>query len=197
MPALSIAINGVTLATVSMDGCDVMSLHAAGTRIDENLGALDLSGGSYPESGESTYLTWINQIPLQTGQVIMVTFLDAAPTSHAGKTFDELFPDEASSTRTELKPRGDLFAEVRSMQTLRDRFSFRIDSSSGINFAGETTQDEYGFGFHVLWNSRSPDKARVALHSYTLDQLEARGPMNYHFEDELHYGDWVRFELTA
>ncbi len=197
MPALSISIDDVTLATVSTEGYDVMSVHAGGTRVDENLAALDLSGGTYPESGESTYLTWVNQIPLMPGQVITVTFLDAASTSYAGKTFEELFPDEPSSTQTELKPRGDMFAEVRAMPKLRDRFSFRLVSSSGTNFTGETTQDEHGFGFHVLWNSRSPDRARAALHSYTLDQLEARGPMNYHFEDELHYGDWLRFELTA
>lgn len=197
MPALSISIDDVALATVSMDGYDVMSVHIGGTRVDETLATLDLSGGSYPDAAESTYLTWINQIPLLPGQVITVTFLDAAFTSHAGKTFEELFPDEPSSTQTEPKPRSDMFAEVRAMPKLRDRFSFRLVSSSGTNFTGETTQDEHGFGFHVLWNSRSPDRARAAFHSYTLDQLKARGPMNYHFEDDLHYGDWVRFEMTA
>lgn len=65
MPALTVSIDGVTLATVSTEGYDVMSVRADGTRVDENLATLDLSGGSYPESGESTYLTWISDVPLQ------------------------------------------------------------------------------------------------------------------------------------
>lgn len=197
MPALTVSIDGITLATVSTDGYDVMSVRVGGTRIDENLATLDLSGGSYPESGESTYLTWISDVPLQAGQVVTVTFLDAALTSHAGKTIEELFPDEPPSKQTDFRPTADMFAELRAMPTLRDRFSFSLVSSSGTNFAGETTTDEHGFGFTVLWNSLNPDRARASLHSYTLSNLEARGPMNNHSEEKLHYGDWVQFELVA
>jgi hypothetical protein len=197
MPALSVAIDGVTLATVSMDGYDVMSVRAGGTRIDDDLATLDLSGGSYPEVGESTYLTWISDIPLQTGQVVTVTFLETASSSHAGKTIEELFPDESSSTQTDFKPTAEMFAELRAMPTLRDKFAFRLVSSSGTNFAGKTARDEHGFGFTVLWDSSNPERARVSLHSYTLNNLEARGPMNNHVEEKLNYGGWVRFELVA
>jgi hypothetical protein len=197
MPALSVAIDGVTLATVSTDGYDVMSVRASGTRIDDDLATLDLSGGSYPEVGESIYLTWINDVPLQTGQVITVTFLEAATSSHAGKTIEELFPDEPLPTQTDFKPTAEMFSELRTMPVLLERFSFRLASSSGTNFAGETTPDEHGFGFTVLWNSSNPERARVSLHSYTLNNLEARGPMNDHVEEKLYYGDWVQFELVA
>lgn len=197
MPALRVSIDGATLATVSMDGYDVMSVRAGGTRIADGLATLDLSGGSYPEFGESTYLTWINEVPLQTGQVVTVTFLEAASSSHAGKTIEELFPDEQPSTQTDFKPTAEMFAELRAMPALRDRFSFRLVSSSGTNFAGETALDEHGFGLTVLWNSSNPERARVSLHSYTLNNLEARGPMNNHVEEKLHYGGWVCFELVA
>lgn len=197
MPALTVSIDGVTLATVSTDGYDVMSVRAGGTRVDENLATLDLSGGSYPESGDSTYLTWISDVPLQAGQVVTVAFLDAALTSRAGKTIEELFPDEPPSAQTDFKPTADMFAELRAMPTLRDKFSFRLVSSSGTNFAGETTPDEHGFGFTVLWNSHHPERARASLHSYTLNNLESHGPMNDHVDEKLHYGDWVQFELVA
>lgn len=196
MPALSVSIDGVTLATVSTDGYDVMSVRVGGTRIDDGMATLDLSGGSYPEVGESTYLTWINDISLQTGQVVTVTFLEAASSSHAGKSIEELFPDEPPSTQTNFKPTAEMFAELRAMPVLRDRFSFRLASSSGTNFAGETTPDEHGFGFTVLWNSSNPERARVSLHSYTLGNLEARGPMSNHVEEKLPYDGWVRFELV-
>ena len=196
MPALRVSIDGVTLATVSTDGYDVMSIRADGTQIDDGLATLDLSGGSYPEAGESTYLTWISEVPLQAGQVVTVTFLEAASSSHAGKTIEELFPDEPPSTQTDFKPTAEMFAELRTMPRLRDKFSFRLASSSGTNFAGETTPDEHGFGFTVLWNSHNPERARASLHSYTLNNLEARGPMNYHVQEKLNYGDWVQFEVA-
>lgn len=197
MPALSVSIDGVTLATVSTDGYDVLSVRAGGTRIDNELATLDLSGGSYPEFGESTYLTWISDVPLQAGQVVTVTFLETASSSHGGKTIEELFPDEPPSTQTDFKPTAEMFAELRATPTLRDRFSFRLVSSSGTNFAGETAPDEHGFGFTVLWNSSSPERASASLHSYTLNNLEARGPMNNHVEERLRYGEWVQFELVA
>lgn len=197
MPALSVSVDGVTLATVSTDGYDVMSVRAGGTRMDDDLATLDLSGGSYPEGGESIYLTWINDVPLQTGQVVTVTFLEAASSSQTGKTIEELFPDKPPSTQTDFKPTAEMFAELRAMPMMRDRFSFRLVSSSGTNFAGETAPDDHGFGFTVLWNSSTPERARVSLHSYTLSNLEARGPMNNHVEEKLHYGGWVRFELVA
>lgn len=197
MPVLSVSIDGVTLATVATDGYDVMSFHVSGTRIDDCLATLDLSGGSYPETGESAYLTWISEVPLQAGQVVTVTFLEAGLTSHAGKTIEELFPDEPPSTQTDFKPTAEMFAELRATPLLRDRFAFRLVSSSGANFAGETLLDEHGFGFTVLWNSHHPERARASLHSYTLNNLEARGPMNIYVEEKLHYGDWVKFELVA
>lgn len=197
MPALSVSIDGVTLATVSTDGFDVMSVRASGTRIDDSLATLDLSGGSYPEIGESTYLTWINDVPLEIGQVVTVTFLEAASSSHPGKTIEELFPDEPPSTQTDFKPKAEMFAELRAMPVLRDRFFFQLDSSPGTTFTGETAPDAHGFSFTVLWNSSNPERARVSLHSYTLSDLEARGPTNNHAEEKLHYGGWVRFELVA
>lgn len=92
MPALSVTIDGVLIATVCTDGYDVLSVRAGGTRIDDHLANLDVAGGSYPENGEQTYLTWVNELYLQPGQVVTVSFLESASTSHAGKTIEELYP---------------------------------------------------------------------------------------------------------
>jgi hypothetical protein len=196
MPALSVSVDGVALATVSTDGYDVVSVRAGGTQVDDDPATLQLDGGSYPKHGEASYLTWISDAPLQTGQVVTVSFLETASSSHAGKTIEELFPDEPLSKQNDLKPTSDVFAELRAMPTLRDKFAFRLVSSSGTNFAGETARDEHGFGFTVLWNSFHPERVRASLHSYTLNSLEARGPMNNHVEEKLQYGGWVRFELV-
>lgn len=196
IPALSVLINGVPIATVCTDGYDVLSARASGTHVDDELATLDISGGSYPSGAESNHLIWVNEIPLRSGQLVTVLFLESAPSSHAGKTIEEAFPDEPPVTQTDFTLTPQLFAEVRARPMLRDGFSFRVRSSSGTTFVGKTAPDEHGFGFTVLWNSSSPERARVSLHSYTLDSLEVHGPMNYKFDERLQYGDSVRFELV-
>ena len=197
MPALSVSIDGVTVATTCTDGYEVVSVRAGGTRIDEDFATLALSGGSYPENGESIYLLWINDLCLRAGQVVTVSFLENASTSHPGKTIEELFPDVPPITQTDFKPTTEMYKELRSKPKLREKYSFRLVTSSGASFIGETTPEEYGFGFTVLWNSHQPERARIALHSYTLGNLEARDPLNYHFEERIYYDSSVQFELVA
>jgi hypothetical protein len=196
MPALSVALDGVIIATVCTDGYDVLSAGAHGTRIDDDPATLDLSGGSYPENGESTYLTWISEVPLNIGQVVTVSFIENATSSHAGKTIEELFPDEPK-TQPAFKPPEEMFAELRARPKLREQFTFRLVSSTGTNFIGEAAPGAHGFGFNVLWNSFHPERARVSLHSYTLDSLEAHGPMNNHVEEQIQFGGSVQFEIVA
>jgi len=197
MPALNIFLAGATIATVCTDGYDVLSVRAGGTQVDDDLATLDVSGGSYPDDGQSTYLTWVSDLPLLPGQVVEVSFLETGSTSHRGKTIEELFPAETPTEPTDFKPTSEMFAELRNRPKLHDKFSFRLVSSIGTIFIGETTTDEHGFGLSVVWNSFHPERARVSLHSYTLDGLESHGPMNDHVEECIHYGDSVRFELIA
>ena len=196
MPALSVSIDGKMIATVCTDGYNVLSVSASGTRIDDELAHLDVAGGTYPEDGDSTYLMWASALPLQLGQVVTVAFLESALSSHAGKTIEELFPEELSS-ETKVKPIATVIDEIRAKTKLRDNFSFRLKSSLGTMFVGETTPDEHGFGFTVLWNSFHPERARVSLHSYTLESLEARGPMTNHVEERISHGASVCFELVG
>lgn len=197
MPALSVSIDGVTIATVCTDGYDVLSVRAGGTQIDDELATLDVSGGSYPEDGESTSLTWVSELSLLAGQIVEVSLLENAPSTHQGKTIEELFPDEAPTEQIDFTPTAEFLAELRTRPKLRDKFSFRLALSSEPVFAGETKPEEHGFGFTVLWNSFHPKYARVSLHSYTLDGLESHGPMNEHVVERIHYGSSVRFQLVA
>lgn len=197
MPALSVSVDGISIATVCMDGYDVVSVSVQGTRIDENLAHLEFSGGSHPENDESTHLTWISDLPLRAGQVVTVSFLENAVSSHAGKTIEELFPDEPAITQTDFRPTTEMFEELRVRPKLREKFAFRVVSSSGRVYSGRTKPDEHGFGFGVLWNSFHSERARASLHSYTLDSLEAREPFDYHFEERMKFGDSIQFELLA
>ena len=194
MPALTISIDDAPQATVSTDDYDVVSVRISGSRINENLADLDVTGGTHPEDGESTYLIWVDSLAIQTGQVITVSYLEQAITSYPGKTIDERFPDEERPEVTEFRPTPDMFTELRVRPTTREGFSFRLQSSSGTTFDGKTT--DHGFAFTVLYDSFHPEQARLSLHSYTLENLEQRGPMSYHVKENIQVGDTVSFEVA-
>lgn len=197
MPALSVSVDGQHVATVSTEGLDSLSVGSRGTLVDEETATLEVAGGSYSESGDSTYLTWVSELHLRAGQVVSVSLLESAPSTLVGRTIEEMFPDELPSGQTDFKPTAEMYRELRARPKFREKYAFRLESSLGTKFAGETSPGEHGFGFSVHWNSFHPERARVSLHSYSLEDLETRGPMNKHVEERIHCGDSVRFELVA
>lgn len=197
MPALSVSIDGNLLATVCADGLDSLSVGVRGTLVDEEIADIDVHGGSYPENGDSTFLIWVGETYLQCGQVVTVSLLETASSTLQGKTIEEMFPDEQASIHTTFKPLPEMVEELRGRPKFREKFAFRLESSLGTKFVGETKPGEFGFAFSVHWNSFHPERASVSLHSYSLEDLEARGPLNYYASERICYGDSVRFELVA
>lgn len=198
MPTITASVNGTLLAQVRTDGYDVMSVAVQGTCVEDEVAELMMTGGKYPEQGESVYLTWINSHLLKAGDLVEVTIQDEGDTSHAGKTLAELFPDEAEpAEEMDFTPNAELFAELRSRKRLREGFRFELETSRGTAYVGETAEREHGFGFTVLWNSQRPGRASLSLHSYTIDSLEHRGPMHDHVREYIEPFTSVRFRVDA
>jgi len=196
MPSLRVSVNGSVVASVCTEGLDSLSARVSGTRIDEELATLDVAGGSYPKDAESTYLTWVD-LPLTAGQVVLVEFVESEPTSHRGKTIEELAVGEPPVSPVDFKPTAEMFEQLRQAPQVRDHFSFRLGSSIGQSFIGETGLNEHGFSFSVHWTSFHPERARLSLHSYTLEGLEKREPMIDYIEERMHVGNSVHFQLDA
>ena len=57
--------------------------------------------------------------------------------------------------------------------------------------------DEHGFGFHVLWQSGRPDRARASLHTYTIGYLEQDEPGNDHVSELLKPGDAIAVKVDG
>jgi len=198
VPTISVSLNGHLLASVATDGYDVLSVHVHGIRTDSEFASVDMSGGSYPEGKESTYLTWINSTLLSPGDSVEVRFTDSRQTSHPGKTIEELFPDDpADSQRTEFKATPEMFAELRVKPQLRSGYGFCLALPSGTLYEGRTNEAEHGFGFSVVWNSHRPQRANVSLHSYTIDSMEHQQPMRDHAREYIAPGNTVRLQIAA
>lgn len=195
MPALTVSVDGRLVAEVSTDGFDVLTVRIGGSKIDDDVADLSVAGGSYPESGKSIYLTWVDSLPLHEGQVVALAFLASGTTSHAGKTIDEMYPDEPEPDDEAHKPLTEVFAELRAMPIRRERIAFRVSSSLGTVCSGETQPDDHGFGFDVIWNSKHPERALMSADTYTLDGLERQEHCKSLVRERMMLGDSVLFEL--
>ena len=195
MPAFCVEIDSNHIVTVAADGFDVLRVGVSGVRIDEGPPHLEISAGKHPQDGEGSYLIWEDDLPVEPGQVVTISMLEDARTSRPGSTIEELYPEGPEQVENP-KTREELFLEIRSKRSQHESFGFHMETSRGFRFAGNTNANEHGFGFGVLWNSFHPEKARVSLHSYTLDSLEHESPMSYHAHEEMRCGDSVQFGIS-
>jgi hypothetical protein len=162
VPSIRVAVDGVPVACVATDGLHVLSLHVGGTMVTDEFASVELHGGSYPEKGESTHLTWVSDLELRPGQQVQVEFVTKGFTSHAGKTIEELFPGESHPEESLQKNLTSLVEELRSKPRLRSHYSFEVQSSLGSNVTCELPGGAHGFGFSLVWNWVHPERVSAS-----------------------------------
>jgi hypothetical protein len=197
MPSISVSLDGKELACVQTEGYDIVSVCVSGTRIEDEFAEIYMSASSYPDAGESTYLIWLNSVPIQPGQVVEVNITEDGETSGTGQTLDELFPNEVSSDREEFKVTEEMFTELRTRAPNRPGYRLEANLSTGSAVSAQTAPDEHGFGFNVLWSSHGPERASVSLHTYTIDNMALRTPMKYHLNEHLNPGQSASVKVDA
>ncbi|SFM02646.1 hypothetical protein [Rugamonas rubra] len=191
MPTFCISVNDKAVATVNTDGYQILSIGVGASLDREELATLDVSGGSFPADGASTYLTWVPELPLLAGQRVVVEMREHGASSHAGKTAAELFPDEPPCSITDFTLTDSMFEELARLPLFRDKLAFECLSVDGDTRTGRTVADERNVRFNVLWNWLEPECARVAVRSYSLADLRARHLGTCHMEEQLRCGGAV------
>ena len=197
MPALNLSIDGNLIACANINDFNVLNIRIHGMRIDAHVATVEFSGGSYPESGNSTYLTWVAELPLKSKQLLTISFTEHGTTSHEGKTIEEMFTSEKDDSAVDFKPLTEALDELLAKPKLRENFSFRIVSSERKIFDFVTEPDKDSFALSAVWNSWQPEKLSVSLHSSTFENMINRGPINDLFKEKLLVGTSVQFELLA
>ena len=196
MPLLSVSVDGVQVAAVTTDGLDVLTANLGGTKIDEEFAHLELSGGKYPSEGESTHLIWLNGLVVKSGQRIRVEIDASGASSHAGKTINELFPEETEEP--ESSPLLSAVVDILEHRPkVRSDYHFAINASQGESCTARISLEEHGFGVSFLWNSVSADRVSASLHTYSLEQLRSGGGFTYHWRKHLRAGEWAEISIDA
>ena len=200
---LRVSVDGIQVAAVSTESLDVLSVNLSGTKIDEEFSCLGVSGGRYPSDGVSTHLVWLSELVVQPGQRVRVEVAASGSTSHAGKTIDELFPEDKEDGEDSEGPedsplsRDAVVDGIAARLQVRTGYCLGVESSSGARCAANLSTEEHGFGVTFLWNSVRPDRVSASLHTYSLEQLRAHGDFTYHWREHLRVGDWAEVKVDA
>lgn len=196
MPALSVSVDGNELATVAIGDVTMMNASLSGQRWDHDAATLRMDGGNYDTRDGQPYRIWINEVPIEAGQIVTVSCIADTPTSHAGKTIAELFPDEPPCEQTDFTPTPAMIEELRGRPMLRDGYAFTLTTSQGVEYSGHTELGEYGLTFRVMWTAlHRPECARFSVSTNTVEQIQTRTPAREHLQGELFLGQSVHFQV--
>lgn len=196
MPALSVSVDGKELATVANSDVTMLNASLSGQRWDHEPAILRMDGGNYDAQDSQPYRIWINEVPIAPGQLVTVSCVAERPTSHAGKTIAQLFPEEPPCEQTDFTPTTAMLEELRSRPMLRDGYVFKLTTSHGVEYSGHTQPGEYGFTLRVMWTSlHRPECARFSVSTNTVEQMQSRTPGREHVKGELFLGQSLRFQV--
>ena len=120
-------------------------------------------------------------------------------TAPAGKTIDELYPDDDEAEEDDDAPelsREAVISAVRAKPQLWASASFRCETSHGTVATGSTRAEDHGFAFSIVKPPLPTKQLKISLDTYTLDDVEQQAPGHYLLQESLAPGGWVRFEMT-
>ena len=196
MPHIAVDVNNVRITTINLASTRLMNVSVHGA-LDRTLkAAVDAMGGNYDE-GSCGHLTWLMDHPLQPGDIVRVHLHQDDAKGDAGKTFEQLFPDETPSTQTDFSISETMAAEIRARPRLHAAFKVQASTSAGQQVIATSDERNTDFRFSVLWDHFQPDQARVHLATYCLDHVLARTAGTTHLQTTIRAGESATFSLVA
>lgn len=196
MPGIAIHIDGTHLATVNFAGMEMADVSVHSGLDKESPATLQAATGNFQEGG-CGYLIWVNDMKLQSGQVLGLKFMEACETEDSGKTIQELYPDEPQSEPTDFSMTDAMTAELRARPRLRESFTVAAGTSSGQLVTTSSDETNTDFTFRVFWDATRPDQARVSLRTHCLDDVVARRLGPEHLHGSLAIGESASFTLLS
>jgi len=196
MPHIAVNVNNVRIATINLASMRVMDVSVHGALDRASKAVVDAMGGNYDEGG-CGHLTWLMDHPLQPEDIVRVHLNHDDAMGDAGKTFEDLFPDEPPSTQTDFSITDTMAAAIRARPRLHAAFEVQASTSDGQQATATSDERNTDFRFSVLWDHFRPDQARIHLATYCLDHVLARMAGTTHLQTTIRAGESATFSLVA
>ena len=197
MPLLAVRVDEQAVASVRCDHYHVVDVRVTGSLVDPQFATVELTASTHPEVGEGTFLMWLNELELQPGQVVTIDFLSDGDVVGAGRTIDELHPEDDESAPDDEKSVEECFRELRARPNLRQSYSFLASTPTRSKQASRTVSGEFSFSFSVLWNWLRKDRASASLSTWTIDSVEFNTPSREHFREYINPGHSAQLRIDA
>jgi len=197
MPLIAVEIDGQRVAAARCDDFHVVHAHASGSLVEPHFATVVLTTSTYPESGEDTYLIWLNGMELKAGQVIELKLLSDGEVIGAGKTIEELYPNGDDREPPRGKSIDECYRELRLRPNLRTGYNFRSSMPTRANHFSGTEPGEFSFGFGLLWNRFQPNRAGLSLRTWSIDSVQFDTPSREHFCEHIVPGQGGTLRVDA
>lgn len=148
----------------------------------------------YGHGDADKHLIWVSDHEISPDDEVDILFDEEIPTSHPGKTIDELYPD-AGNQNGSRQSMDELYKELSSRPKLRENFTFELDRPDGDMIRTSTASHHYSFHFSAMWKWTKPDEARVWLTSNTLEKIAKREDGSDHAQFKLRFGQRVTLRI--
>ncbi len=195
MQGLLVTLNGKNLATVSVEGLNILNVNISGDLIGPEIASIDMSGGYYGEDEKDKHLIWLSDIEVSQGDEIEVTLLESTSTLFPGKTIDELYPDTKNNNTAQTIE--ELYEDLSQRTKLTDKFIFEIEQPNKEIIKSSTSGDDYAFNILVMWKWLHPERASVSLTTNSLAGIKDRKSGKQHSKFNLQYEQSAKFKIST
>ena len=172
MPFLRVKVDGSVVVEIPTDDCNIIACRISGTRDDDTFAGLSASSGIYGQGADDVHRIWLDCQQLVPGQSVEIEFVASGSQVGQGMPFDASGSPGMPAGYSLEDELHKLAQELRNQPWVRTVYKFRYEASHGTTVDCWMAEDEYGFGFNVLWNDMHPGRVSVSLHAYTIDSFE-------------------------
>lgn len=190
MSGISIALNGMRMALIGLDGMQVISVFVHGALDRDAKATLEAHGGNYRE-GHAGHLIWLDDYPVLPGDVVTVTFDADCDGADAGNSIAERYPAAAPSPKSDFTITETMAAEIRARPRLHDEFVVQVETSLGQQVRAASDERNTNVACNLLWDDLHPQQLRLHFRTYCFDDAMAKTGGTTHLKTMLSPGDSV------
>jgi len=195
MQGLLVTLNGEKLASVSVEGLNILNVTIHGDLLSPELASLDMSGGYYGENEKDKHLLWLNDIELSQGDEVEIFLLETTSTLFSGKTVNEIYPDAKNNSNSQTMD--ELFEELSQETKTREKILFEVTQPNGKILKLFTSGNDSNFNFLIMWKWLHPEQASVSLTTNSLIGIRDREKGKQLSKFNINYGQSAKLKIST
>lgn len=196
-PGLVIRVNKAVVAAVSSENLNILSVRICGDVLSPEVGVLEVTGGYYGGPEETTHFLWVDSHEISGLDEIEIQLQDIPASSHAGKTIEELWPEEDTPADDQPFDIEELARDLQGQPRLRNGFDLHMQVSGAAPQIFSMREPDYAFFISIMWHWRSTDSASLGVYSNTIEDIGSQNPGTTYLQQRYGLGQSVQVRISS